>query len=109
MWKIASDGQGEVTQITKQGIYESFAAPDGKTIFYTKDRETVGIWRVSTDSGEKRFDVMPVPELAEAGFRRSWTITGKGIHFLTRAAQTPYKIKFYDSAANQILEIISTD
>lgn len=41
LWRIASDGTGAAVQITKNGVFESFVAPDG-TIFYTKDRDTVG-------------------------------------------------------------------
>ena len=96
-------------QLTKQGAYESFAAPDGKTIFYSKDRDTLGLWSVSANAVAETSDEKPVAELALAGFRRSWTIAAGGIFYVARAEQPPYKINFYDITANQTREIAATD
>jgi hypothetical protein len=50
---------GEPIQITRQGAFESFAAPDGKTIFYTKSRNENGLWSVLASGGDEK----PVPQL----------------------------------------------
>jgi hypothetical protein len=84
---------------------ESFAAPDGKTIFYTKSRGESGLWRVSANGGGER----AVPELTESGYWRYWTITKDGVYFVAPSKQPPYKIKFYDFSTSVINEIASTD
>jgi len=103
LWKMPAGG-GAAVQITKQGAFGSFAAPDGKTIFYSKGRDAPGLWRVSATAG----DELPVPELAEADDWRLWTVTQGGIYFVARAEQPPYKIKFYDFTNEQISEIATT-
>ncbi len=104
LWKIASDGNGEAVQITKQGAFESFAAPDGKSIYYSKPNG-IGLWRVSLESGEE----LPVAELSEAAFRRSWTVTKNGIYYIAYSSNPPYKIKFYDFINRQTKELALTD
>ncbi len=104
LWKIPASG-GDAVQITKQGAFESFAAPDGKTIFYTKSRGEQGLWRVSADDGQEQ----AVPELAEAGYRRYWTVTKAGIYFVAPAAHPPYSIKFYDFTDRRLTEVATTD
>jgi Tol biopolymer transport system component/DNA-binding winged helix-turn-helix (wHTH) protein len=105
IWKIPSDDGGEAIQITRNGGFETFAAPNGKEIYYTKEQDASGIWRVSTDGGEET----PVPELSEAGQKRYWTHTPKGIYYLAPATQPPYKIMFYDFNSRQTREILTTD
>ena len=96
---------GAAVQITKQGAFEAFAAPDGKTILYAKERGVAGLWSVSTEGGDEN----PVPELAEAGFWRSWTVTNKGVYYVAYSANPPYHLKFFDFATKQTTEITTTD
>lgn len=105
LWKMSLLNGGEAVQITKQGGFESFAAPDGKTLFYTKSRGENGLRRVSADGEEERM----VPELTEAGHRRYWTMTRRGIYFVAPAEQPPYKIKYYDFSNSQINETATTE
>ena len=104
IWKIPSDG-GEVVQITRQGGFEAFESPDGKSVFYSKGRGVAGLWRVSTDGGEES----AVAELAEAGYWRYWTMTNKGIYFVVRVERPPYKIKFYNFNTGQTEEIVTME
>lgn len=103
LWKLPAGG-GATMQITKQGAFGSFAAPDGKTIFYSKGRDAPGLWRVSATGG----DELPVPGFAEADDWRLWTVTQDGIYFVARAEQPPYKIKFYNFTTEQTSEIATT-
>ncbi len=105
LWKIPLAG-GEPVQITKQGAFESFAASDGKTIFYTKSRGEKGLWRVSADGGGEEISVA---ELSEAGNWRYWTMTKRGIYFVAPSELPPYKIKFYDFSNSQISQIVTTE
>ena len=104
IWKIPLSG-GEAVQITKEGAFEMFAAPDGKTIIYSKGSGKSGLWSVKTDGGGEK----PFPELADAGAWRSWTVTPSGIYYTAFAAQPPLHIKFYDLKTGQTREVSVTD
>ena len=104
LWKIPFEG-GETTQITQQGAFESFAAPDGKTIYFTKSRNEFGIWQINTDgTGE-----IPVSGLEEAAYWRYWTVNSDGIYFIPRAANPPYKINVYDFKTLQVKDLAAND
>ena len=100
IWKIPTIG-GETVQITKRGAFEMFAAPDGKTIIYSKGDGKPGLWSVGTDGAAEK----PIPELAEAGAWRSWSATPKGIYYTAFSAQIPLPVKFYDFANGQTQKI----
>lgn len=104
IWKMSASG-GEAVQITKQGAFEMFAAPDGKTIIYSKGMAKSGLWSVSTDGADEK----PIPELAEAGAWRSWTVTSSGVYFTAFALKVPLQIKFYDFANRQVWEVTKVD
>lgn len=104
IWKVPAAG-GEAVQITKQGAFEMFAAFDGKTIIYSKSPGKAGLWSVSTDGTDEK----PIPELAEAGAWRSWTVTPKGIYYTVFALKIPLQIKFYDLLNGQTREIAKVD
>ncbi|MGH9941983.1 MAG: hypothetical protein ACRD9R_06445, partial [Pyrinomonadaceae bacterium] len=100
IWKISADGNGgdEAMQITRQGGFESFASPDGKEIFYTKNRGVAGIWRGSIDGAEET----AVAELAEASYWRYWSVGPAGIYFVARATGPPFTIRFFSLATKQV-------
>ena len=100
IWKIPTTG-GEALQITRQGAFEMFAAPDGKQIIYSKGGGKSGLWSVLIDGSEEKL----LPELADAGAWRSWTIAANGIYFTAFALKIPLHIKFYDFATGQTREI----
>ena len=105
LWKIGSDGGGDSVRLTTQGAFESFAAPDGESIFYTKDRGIGGMWRVSPTGADEG----PIRELAEAGFWRYWTVTSNGLYYLAYSTNPPYHLKYYDFALRRTKEIAVTD
>lgn len=104
LWKTSVEG-GETTQITQQEAFESFAAPDGKTIYFTKSRNEFGIWQINIDGTAE----IPVSGLEEAGFWRYWTVSNEGIYFVQRATNPPYKIRFFDFNTRQTKDLFSTD
>lgn len=104
LWKIPADASGEAVQITRRGAYQAQPAPDGKTIYYSKEN-AAGLWRVPVDGG----DESPVAELADAGLSNSWTVTSAGIYFIAHAEQPPYKTKFYDFSTAQTKETSGVD
>jgi Tol biopolymer transport system component len=104
LWRVPATG-GEPVQITRKGAFESFAAPDGKTILYTSGNSGKGIWQVGIDGGEEN----PVAELANAGFWRSWVVTESGVYYISRAEKPPYRLKHFDFATRRTEEIWTTE
>jgi Tol biopolymer transport system component/DNA-binding winged helix-turn-helix (wHTH) protein len=104
IWKMSADG-GEARQITQHGAFEAFESPDGKTLFYSKERGVAGLWRVASEGGEET----PAAELAEAGYWRSWTVTQSGVYYVARSSGPPYKIMFYNFSDGQTRELAATE
>ncbi len=104
IWKVPTDG-GEASQITRQGAFEMFAAPDGKRIIYSKGGGKSGLWSVETDGANEK----PVPELAEAGAWRSWTVTANGIYYTTFTQQHSFPVNYYDFKNGETRRIAVVD
>ena len=100
IWKIPATG-GEAVQITKQGAFEMRAAPNGKTIIYSKGDGKSGLWQTSVGGGDEQ----PIPELADAGVWRSWSVTATGIYFVPFTTQPPFHLEVFDFATRQIGKI----
>jgi dipeptidyl aminopeptidase/acylaminoacyl peptidase len=52
VWKIRTEG-GQPKQVTKNGGHISFAADDGRNLYYSKHAPEEGIWSVPVDGGEE--------------------------------------------------------
>ncbi len=104
IWKMSAGG-GEAVQITKHGGFEIFAAPDNKTIIYSKGRGKPGIWSVGINGEDEK----PVPELIHFSGWRSWTVASSGIYYTAYSMQPPFVIKFFDFATRQTKEIARID
>ncbi len=93
IWKMPASG-GAAVQVTRRGGFEAFEAPDGNLI-YSKGRGADGLWTVPANGGEER----PIPELARAGYWRSWAMTKDGLYFVAHeGAAPPRPIKFFSFA-----------
>jgi Tol biopolymer transport system component len=100
IWKMPAAG-GPAVQITQKGGFEAVEAPDGKTLYYSKGY-TDGLWTVPSTGGEER----PVPELAEAGYWRSWTMTADSIYFVAHTGSAPPRpLKFFSFATRRVTQI----
>jgi hypothetical protein len=53
----------------------------------------VGLWRVSAAGG----DEAAIPEFEKVSHRRYWTLTGRGIYYLS-SDRAPWTISFFDFA-----------
>lgn len=94
LWRIPADGSAQAVQITKNGAFESFAAPDGKSIFYTRTSDDPKIWQVPIGGGEES---IAAADLSKAAIWRYWTVSPTGIYFTVRQGDEPfYRINFYD-------------
>lgn len=104
LWKIPAQG-GPAAQLTQQGVFESFASPDGKFVYYSKGRGINGLWRVGIDgSGEE-----PVPELADAGYWRAWMITPQGLYYVANRESLPLPLKLFNFTTRQSRIVAKTE
>ena len=104
IWKRPVAG-GTAIQLTQQGGMEAFESPDGQFVYYLKGRGIAGLWRVATDGTREE----AVPELAEAGYWRYWTINRSGLYFVSAIEQYPLSVKHFDFATRQVKSIATID
>ena len=97
VWKVRATG-GDLVQVTKQGGYIAFEAPDGKAIYYGKGVTTPGIWKVPVDGG----DEVPVLELNKvAGFWCNWAVANQGIYYIKPEPKSGMAIEFFSFATRK--------
>jgi Tol biopolymer transport system component len=96
VWKIPAEG-GDAVQVTKQGGYEAFEAPDRKFVYYNK-RDT-GIWKIPVEGGEET----RVLDHGQGGY---WSLTSLGIYFYNPQATPQPAIEFFNFATGQIAPIV---
>lgn len=99
IYKIPVAGGADTTarQLTFNGALEGFESPDGKLFYYSKGRGVYGIYSVPVDGGEEQL----VPELKEAGYWRSWTVTNDGIAYLAKKSNSEWDIRFFHFATRR--------
>ena len=100
IWKIPPTG-GPAVQVTTQGGFEGFESPDGRHFYYAKGREVAGLWRIPVDGGGES----PVIDYHAAGFWRSWSVTEKGIYFVTAEVAARPVIEFFSFAAGDVTRV----
>ncbi|MDW8356194.1 MAG: winged helix-turn-helix domain-containing protein [Bryobacterales bacterium] len=77
IWRVPAAG-GTPQQITRNGGFESGESPDGRFLYFTRERLQPGIWRLRLDgSGIEEF----VTDRCGAGAWRSWRIIGSSLYF----------------------------
>jgi Tol biopolymer transport system component len=76
VWKAPVERIGPRRQVTRDGGFEALEAPDGRTLYFTKDREASGLWKLDLVRGGA-----PVPVVATLrdGF---WSIAKSGIYYV---------------------------
>ena len=81
IWKMPAGG-GTPTQITQNGGWEANEAPDGKLLYYVKDRTQAGLWSVPVTGGDA--------QLVAANVRVSWwTLAGDDLYFVNFSVKPP--------------------
>lgn len=85
IWKMPIDG-GRAKQITTKGAMEGFESPDGKLLYYVKDRPRLGVWSVPCEGGEEAFGTEGVRDTR-------WSVARDGIYFVT--PQPPFEVRLY--------------
>jgi dipeptidyl aminopeptidase/acylaminoacyl peptidase len=95
IWKVRADGS-EPTQLTTGGGYQAFESPDGKLVFYAKERGHPGIWSVPVGGGPE----LPVLEAAR---HNAWAVANGGIYYIDydRADSSTVPVNRFDLATGR--------
>ena len=95
IWKSPVSG-GEAVQVTRGGGFIASESPDGKTLYFTKGGNDVGLWSMSIDGGGDR-------KIIEAPVGRNWSVSGSGIYYVLNptADNEPYMLYFHDIASGR--------
>jgi eukaryotic-like serine/threonine-protein kinase len=92
VWKIAVDGSRE-EQITHEGGYVAFEAPDGRTLFYTKNASS-GLFSRTADGRETRLTDLPQCK----GY---WALAPDGAYVVDSNAPAGPTLEFFRFATKQ--------
>lgn len=79
IWKMPAGG-GHPSQITQRGGYQAFESPDGKTVYYAKQRHAPGVWGVPANGGAE----VLVSDLA---WQNLWSVARDGIYYFDLSGQ----------------------
>jgi Tol biopolymer transport system component len=99
IWKARADGS-EPTQLTTGGGYQAFESPDGKRVFYAKERGRPGIWSVPASGGPE----VPVLETAR---HNAWAVANGGIYYIDydRADASTVPVNRFDFATGRTVNV----
>ena len=104
VWKVPVEG-GAPVQVTKNGGWRAVESPDGKFVYYTKDRTADDAWKVPVGGG----DEVPVLENLEG----RWAIAEKGLYFFGRAKGAApgakWFIQLFDFATKQVTPVVALE
>jgi Tol biopolymer transport system component/DNA-binding winged helix-turn-helix (wHTH) protein len=104
IWKIPFEG-GPAVQVTKQGGFEAFESSDGKFLYYTKDRDIPGIWRMPVAGGEETL----LPELLGVRTYRYWALADSGIYFVPETKKPRSPINFFSFATGTVAQVATIE
>ena len=102
VWKVASEG-GQATQVTREGGFAAVESPDGKFLYYAKDRDGQVVWRMPVTGGEEE----PVAGLPRVVSSRYWVVVERGIYFVPQ--KPPRRVQFFSFATQQVAEVVPLD
>lgn len=99
IWKMRADG-GEPKQLTTGGGYQALESPDGKLLFYVRDRGEHGVWSVPVNGGSE------VPVL-ETAWHNAWAVSAKGIYYLDfdHATSSAVPVNRFDILTRNIVTV----
>ncbi|MGH9938993.1 MAG: hypothetical protein ACREAM_22365, partial [Blastocatellia bacterium] len=102
IWKTPAQ-DGEAVQVTRQGGFDSFESSDGKYLYYTKQRETAGVWRLPLEGGAEEL----VPGLEGVKEHRVWILTDQGLYFAVSTSADVHLLRFYSFTTGRVTDVAS--
>jgi Tol biopolymer transport system component len=98
VWKMPASG-GEPVQITRNGGYAALESPDGKFLYYSKHRDSDGLWRLPISGGE---ETKIVDAIVSWG---NFAVADQGLYFVPAAADS---IERYDFSSGKVTTVVKT-
>ncbi len=92
VWKKAADGSGSAEQVTRNGGFAAFEAPDGKFLYYAKGRSVPGLWRRPLRGAAVEEQVL---DRLRAGFWGYWGLAPDGIYFLEEMPDVQKRLIYF--------------
>jgi Tol biopolymer transport system component len=93
IWKTSVQGGAPVPVANTTGGFEAFESPDGKSIYYAKNREP-GIWMVPVDGGN-------ATRVLEQGAVGNWSLIDQGICFFNLNEPGGPALRFFSFAEHK--------
>ena len=97
VWKAPAEG-GPAVQVTKGGGREAFESPDGRFIYYAKDENVPGLWRVPAEGGEEE-------KILDRVRQGAWAVWERGVYFVNPGSRPHPSIEFYDFATGRTTRV----
>jgi Tol biopolymer transport system component len=101
LWKVHPEG-GEAVQVTRDGGWFALESRDGRYVYYQKEGDVRGLWRmpVDGDAEESVFEKFPSFPICPG----RWALADDGVYFCD-TAMTGNVIKFYNFATRRVTQI----
>lgn len=93
IWKIPVTG-GEPVMVTRYGGRESWAGPDGRTLYFSRFDH---LWKLDLATSEE----WRIDELKDHPVGRYWTVQGSGLYYLTREIGNKSRVHRLDLVTRQ--------
>ncbi len=103
IWKSAPDGK-DVQQVTREGGFEAFESPNGKTLFFTRGGfYTPGLWSMPVEGGREA--ALP---LLSSVYPGHWAVADRGIYFIDfydGPPEKPAPVKLFVFQSRQVSKV----
>jgi Tol biopolymer transport system component/DNA-binding winged helix-turn-helix (wHTH) protein len=86
VWKMPAEG-GDAVQITRRGGAAAFESPDGRFVYYSKERLATSLWKVPVAGGEEQ-------QVIDSIWWLSFAVVRDGIYFRPGDAHGPWPVRF---------------
>jgi eukaryotic-like serine/threonine-protein kinase len=93
VWKVSPSG-GAAVQVTSRGGREAFESYDGKYVYYAKQGDVRGIWRIPSNGGEET-------RILDQVQQSKWALGRDGIFYVDFSSD-PRRILYYDFSRRRI-------
>jgi Tol biopolymer transport system component len=108
IWKVPAEG-GTPGQVTRHGGVNAFESEDGRTLYYVKDIEAAGLWKMPMSGGEE-VQVLDVPEPRRWG---AVAYVSGGVYYIARERAvervSPWAIFFHEFASGKTVRVAPID
>lgn len=97
IWKMHPDGTG-AEQVTKVGGFAAKLSPDGKRLYYTRDRGSSSLWQLDLQTGKEQC-------VSHLVFDRAFAPTDFGAIFVPVESKDLFRVLRYDYRSGAITAI----